>query len=272
MANIMTMALRYKREYLKACAEDFEHFILEQDQLWSGTPVRYTREAYQLQYEWVKDVRHAAVKERLMKRARADMEWGWEFQYEHVQAKHRVAERLGLETEATQTFFITLRPDCSKVSFRDFFEKVKALLARKSFHTYTLSFEQKGLDESELGKGFHVHIVAKTSYRSVPEVLRAINGTYDEEKQAFANGTLSKWIAQKKIAPNCVDVKVCKNPKEHTQRYLVNYESNDGHKIATKETDAQWRINLGLQPLYTSEAGLGHLPIKSNRQVVIEAL
>lgn len=141
---------------------------------------------------------------------------------------------------ARQTFFITIRPDTTKTKFHDFYNLVRNYIERKMFINYKLSFEQKGTCEEDLGKGFHVHIVAETTCRSKGEVLRNTISTFG-----------------KCTAANCIQVDVCKNPEETVQKYLIDYESKDNHKIETKEWDARWRANECLDNIYSQ------LPIKS---------
>lgn len=144
------------------------------------------------------------------------------------------AQELGLLTgKPTRTFFITIRPDEKKITFDDFYLLTIKLMERKCFETYTLSFEQKGMNDDTLGTGFHVHIVAKCKQRSSTEVLRDVHSTM-----------------KKCTALNCIDVKVCHNPESVIAGYLTNYDSDDGHKAPTKEWDAKWRERMGLQHIY----------------------
>lgn len=140
-----------------------------------------------------------------------------------------------------QAYFITIRPDASKISFKDFYNQVKHFVDRKCFKEFKLSFEQKGTSEETLGQGFHVHIVANMSQRSKGEVLRDTQST-------FSNCT----------APNCIQVLTTKNPQELVDKYLINYESDDQHKEITKSWDALWRQRNHLESLYVTP-----LPIKS---------
>lgn len=130
-------------------------------------------------------------------------------------------------------FFITLRPG-DDVAFGPFRALMEKLVNKPCFLQYTLSFEQKGTDDDSLGRGKHAHIVASMKQRSKGEALRDIQR---------ATSAL--------VGANFVDVKICKNPAEHVQRYLVDYVSADDHKIVTKEADGKWRAQLGLRALYT---------------------
>lgn len=265
MANIATWAIRDRKAIDKYMAAELVAFVRWEKHYDDGGvddngrrmwPRRSDAELEREFWEYVAPAKRAAEEERIRARSYDDMKRAWEYQALFMKAKTEVSEALGVEN-ATKTYFITVRPDCTKVSFREFHDKVVTLMDRACFHTYILSFEQKGLEEADLGKGFHVHIIAKMSQRSKTEVLRDI-------KSSFA-----AWLAHEKIAENCIEVDPCKNPKEHAQRYLVDYQSKDGHKAPTKEWDAKWREREGLQPLYTTESPVGHLPIKSTRQVTV---
>lgn len=137
-----------------------------------------------------------------------------------------------------QSYFITIRPDCTKCSFLEFKEKVESFVSRACFTTCTYSFEQKGTTPSELGTGFHVHIVTQSTHRSKGECLRDTMSSWNN------------WVFQGKIAANCIDVSVTKNADTLVQNYLVDYKSDDDHKMPTKSMDEIWRIDQGLKPLY----------------------
>lgn len=138
-------------------------------------------------------------------------------------------------------YFITIRPDDSKVSFDDFKDKIMKLLQRACFVEYDMSFEQAGKVVSDIGKGFHCHIVAKMKQRSKGEVLRDLERTF------------ATWINDGLIASNCIDVCTTKNRKELTSKYLIQYVSDDDHKAATKDIDSLWREEQGLKALYSSK-------------------
>lgn len=133
-------------------------------------------------------------------------------------------------------YIITIRPlTCSLENFR---EKLDSLLKRKCFLDWTYSLEQKGTSIETLGTGIHAHIVASMRQKSRGEVVRDLLSTFAE------------WIREKKIAPNCIDVGTTKNHHALIKNYLVNYESNDGHKIVTQPWDTLWRQQNGLDHLY----------------------
>lgn len=140
-----------------------------------------------------------------------------------------------------QTYMITIRPDDSKAYFPDFKEKVEDFVTRKCFLSYKYSFEQKGTKPEDMGKGFHVHIVANMKQRSKSEVLRDTLSSWKD------------WINEGLITANNVHVCITKDGEKLVQNYLIEYESDDGHKAVTKDYDHQWREAVGLYNLYVSE-------------------
>lgn len=145
---------------------------------------------------------------------------------------------MGIASKDPSWYMITIRPDTSKVTFSEFYDKIHTLMERKIWLQYTLSFEQKGTTEETLGDGFHVHIVSETSHRSKGECLRDLLSSF------------KKWINKGMIQEQCIDVKVSKTPDKIIQDYMIEYKSEDGHKEQTMETDKLWREKHNLQPVY----------------------
>lgn len=132
-----------------------------------------------------------------------------------------------------QTFFITIRPDTTKITFPNFKVAIFKLLKRKCFKDFTMSFEQKGLTAETYGDGFHTHIISSMTQRNKAQVIRDVYNTV----KTFT-------------AENCIDVKPCKNPSQVVQKYLVEYQADDEHKIITKLPDKHWRAAEGLKHIY----------------------
>lgn len=134
-----------------------------------------------------------------------------------------------------RTYFITIRPDEKSISFANFYTLIINFVKRSCFDYWELSFEQKGTTPETLGSGFHTHILARMRQRSKGEVLRNTIST-------FKNCT----------SANCIQVDVVKTQKDYDncKNYFTKYESDDGHKIETKDWDTQWRENLGLKSTY----------------------
>lgn len=153
----------------------------------------------------------------------------------------RYTEMCG-SAKGDRSYFITIRPDTGKCDFIDFQTKVEKFLTRKCFLDYTYSFEQKGECVEDLGKGFHVHIVAKMKQASKSNVLRDVLSSWND------------WITDGKIAANCICVVPTKNGEKLINDYLIEYKSDDEHKEPTKQWDEIWRSNNSLQNLYVNSA------------------
>lgn len=151
-----------------------------------------------------------------------------------------------LKGNLKQTYFITVRPDTKKITFKNFMILCNKYFSRKCFNTFLYSYEQKGTSPETLGQGFHIHIIAEMTFKSKGETLRATQSTFNQC-----------------TAPNCVDVSLVKTQKdyENINGYLLNYESKDGHKIITKEWDTLWRQKNNLHDIYNNE--FGSLPVSS---------
>jgi len=123
------------------------------------------------------------------------------------------------------------------IDFQYFADTVQKYLEKPCFSgEITYSFEQRGKDDSERGKGFHVHIVAEMKQRSKTEVLRD-----------------SKTMWAPLADANCIDVEMLKTGTDKAQAisYLTNYTSKNGHKELTREQDEKWRKTMNLLPIYT---------------------
>lgn len=146
-------------------------------------------------------------------------------------------ERYLQNTHTHPCYFITIRPDDTRVLFIDFKQKIEEYLKKPCFVDFVLSYEQKGESMETLGQGFHCHIVATCKQRSKGELLR---------------NTLSffkSWIVEEKIASNCIQVDATKDGQKLIQNYLIDYKSEDGHKEATKKYDEIWREKNSLDHL-----------------------
>lgn len=131
-------------------------------------------------------------------------------------------------------FFITIRPN--KRSFQEFKKRIEDRIIKRSFvKEFTYCFEQKGTTNETLGTGFHLHGIMRVPHYTSPgnlarDILSSLNG--------FCGNA-------------GVKCQLSKNPNEHFERYCKNYESEDGHKAVTKEWDEKWRIQEGIQAIYT---------------------
>lgn len=141
-------------------------------------------------------------------------------------------------------FFITVRPDEKVIDFEEFYDKVMKFTSRNCIAECITSFEQKGTNDEDIGKGFHAHILARgngRSWRSKGECLRDTQSTF-----------------KTCTAPNCIQVIPTYEPTKIKQNYLIEYKSDDDHKSLTMESDVRWRLKKNLQHIYE-----GPLPPRS---------
>lgn len=147
------------------------------------------------------------------------------------------------KSTAHNWFFITIRPRPG-ITFEEFYILTYKFVNRAFMLDYKLAFEQKSALGT--GDGFHVHIVASTKHRSKGECLRDCKSSFSK-------------VADE----NCVCVKTTRNPEEIVTKYLTEYESDDQHKIATKDGDAIWRNKMNLADLYENDLPKG-IPVLSS--------
>lgn len=130
-------------------------------------------------------------------------------------------------------YFITIRPP-NTTNFSDFKNKIAIMMKRKCFKSYSLSFEQKGTYDRDLGQGAHVHIGAVMTQVTKGQVIRDLHSSLKDLLEAHA-----------------IDVSPCSEPDVIFEQYCVQYQSKDGHKVKTQDSDTQWRLMNGLKSVYT---------------------
>jgi hypothetical protein len=134
-----------------------------------------------------------------------------------------------------QKFYaITVRPRPG-VTFEELHAAAVKYTNRACITGVYTSFEQKGTDETSLGEGFHVHFaIYGYTWRSKGEALRDTISTFGK-------------YADK----NCIEVKASKDDVDnYVNYYLIDYNSKDNHKEATKIWDDEWRKMKGLSNIY----------------------
>lgn len=180
------------------------------------------------------DVNIETIENQVLERNKRAMRYGIEIALAYKQ----LAEEYGL-LKHTKCFMITIRPECKKINFHTFKHDVEQYLERRMFTNILIcSYEQKGTSIDTLGHGFHVHIIAETTCRSKGEVLKNTISSFNEY-----------------VAPQCIQVDLCKDPEKVKQDYLIDYKSNDGHKIKTKIWDEMWRASWEKAPSIKSVEG-----------------
>lgn len=141
------------------------------------------------------------------------------------------AGRRGLVSTVKWAWHVTIRPD-QTTDFAVFYAHVRSFLDRRTIEPVACTFEQKG-DMTNLGSGFHAHMVVR------------MIGQGGKDR-------LLDWAAATVLCAPRHMIKIDKalRPDNLIQGYFIDYESQDGHKLATKSSDAAWRAATGLEPLY----------------------
>lgn len=130
--------------------------------------------------------------------------------------------------------FITVRP--VNIEFPAFKFLVEKFINNKNkFDAVEYAYEQKGENSSNIGDGFHVHIIARMSVTTRKmEVLSHCKTVFK---------------------PHCPqpDIKVIYNDEDlsNKRNYIRDSKSADDNKKWAHEYDAKWRLTLGLQDIYT---------------------
>lgn len=138
-------------------------------------------------------------------------------------------------------YWIGISPDTRKISLHDFSLLCNKFVKRAPVMKFKLAYEQRGKVPEDMGNGFHVHVMiwvkkGTKSWRSKGEILRDCQSTFS-----------------KCCVPECVQVELSHNPNEVIDKYLINYESKDDHKIATKDIDLLWRNRYNIKSMYEDE-------------------
>lgn len=143
----------------------------------------------------------------------------------------------------TGNYAVCIKPR-TDVKFEDFYKTCEKLDRQTLFKEYTLVFEQNGLDMTELGKGFHVHIITTdVNSRSAPDIKRKVLSCFN--KHCGDAGVKVQHLQTSKDL-------------EQTLGYILERKSKDGHKLALTPFDMAWRAQWGLEPSY-EKGGLPRL-------------
>lgn len=186
------------------------------------------KDAYEQMFD--QECRSALREIRLMKRMK-----------EVIQDEFAELLELPSSTKTKQEYCITIRPHPdAPITFLDFKYMIQNhVVTRKCFIEGNYSFEQKGTDPEDLGKGFHVHIGAKMTQNSKGQVARDLKNTFKE------------WFEKGYMNDAGIDVFTRKDAIAWFNTYCLEYQSDDNHKEVTRCWDELWRTGNGLQRFYT---------------------
>ena len=235
MASIFTMAYKHERSIDRDLSLAREMFLaaIEDDSRSRGIRLPH-------------DVRDRLVSEELHKfketlesihetqlREAARRAWS----YQHIVEAERKDAPGNASWGTKCVWIVTVSPDEREISFSEFYSSVQTFLCRKPISLWAITFEQRGKSSDDLGRGYHAHMVLKTSWRSKAEAARACLSSFPKTILKVQRPTTS--------------------PEDYIRRYWLDYESHDGHKLLTRETDLLWRTSVGLENIYRwSSSGL----------------
>lgn len=74
-------------------------------------------------------------------------------------------------------YFITMRPLDTMVLFDEFKKVVKKLFSKVWMKDYVFVIEQTGMNEDELGKGYHLHAIIKRDDKKPSQFMREVKNT-----------------------------------------------------------------------------------------------
>lgn len=141
-------------------------------------------------------------------------------------------------------FFITLRPAPEhEHRFIEFKPMVFKYMERTMFIKWMLAFEQKGESTEEMGKGYHVHIIANCAgWCTKKKMITDTKSTWDK----WLNG----YVPDAFVQIDKVETTTEKNVKE----LYITGNKKEEHKKKAITIDNEWRSSIGLQPTYCSPA------------------
>jgi len=159
----------------------------------------------------------------------------WDKMLDEIKDQHPIFNSIEEIEEKTEWLFITInpRPD---VEFNTFKQIITKISQKKWMQLYYYVYEQRGINESELGKGFHSHILINRCGKKHSQIRSEIANTI-------------KHICDTSN-PHCYNIQYCKNTDlEKRKNYILGTKAPEDKQI--KQTmDIIWREHLGLENYY----------------------
>jgi len=135
--------------------------------------------------------------------------------------------------------FITVNPK-SSILLADFIKSVEKAVKRNIFTSYRYVYEQRGSSESELGKGFHCHLLAKRNLDYKPsKVSVLLQNTF---KDIVGNSKNNSLLNIQHIGSDFAKDK---------DEYMTGLKTGD-NKNTKQLMDVIWRKMNKLQTVYAS--------------------
>ena len=136
--------------------------------------------------------------------------------------------------------FVTInpRPD---VGLETFHKSVRKYLSKCWIDTFVYVLEQRGTNQSDLGKGFHCHVLLwKSDNKKSHEVIRETKNTF---KSVCSVDN-----------PSVLNIKNCKDGDiDKRKNYMLGHKSteSDPTKEEKQKMDIVWRKSVSIEPYYS---------------------
>lgn len=146
-------------------------------------------------------------------------------------------------------YFITISPR-DTVSFPDFKQAVERFVKRKWVSSYVYVYEQRGIHENEIGKGFHMHMILTKPDKNFARILKETKNTF---KHLF-DDTCSSAID--------IDGRF-KRDLNNTISYILAEKQDPGKRLK-QEIDKLFRKKYNLQDYYIKNFSLPIVALDAN--------
>ncbi len=148
------------------------------------------------------------------------------------------------ENPINQWIWLTIRPP-EFVTFMEFKKQVDKMLTKKWLKTYLYVYEQTGVNEKELGKGKHLHILInrhnKKQSHAETEIRNTFKAWFDYDKPEAHH-----YFNYMNIHENFIKIKIA--------NMLGNKEStSENNKYIKQHYDRLFRKKMYLKDFYKSE-------------------
>lgn len=172
-----------------------------------------------------------------------------------LQSQNKIYDNKYMEKELTKImskceelknfFLITINPK-PDTDFDDFRNLVFSIKSWRPMISGMIFFEQRGENESEIGKGFHAHIIVDKHNYEYNKLRTQLEGKFKSVCDKTKNED-GKWTFQNTIN---IKNKLRMHWKETVEEYLIE-QSKDTEKLDKVWIDKLWRGNNKIKDKYT---------------------
>lgn len=147
------------------------------------------------------------------------------------------------ECEARPYIWLTIRP--SNITFKEFEKVINKMMSKKWIKTYLYVYEQTGVTEQEIGKGFHFHGLiykgTKRNQQCIDEFRNTLKHIIDLDSKYVNNFFNLNFIPIKYVKTKI--------------NYMLGHKqsSHENVKDIKQKYDRPFRDQYGIQQYYKSE-------------------